>query len=284
MINLITFGTATEDIGIGMKKIQPEVFEQFHVDDYIPALVVNHTHKTRNHSEYEEIAQSIDLDLTNGTNLFILNPSSDVSGALLVLLEKTERKDNQVICILSDFDFLSKTQIEQTKFVVNVLQELARSGAIGQLVLINQKYIEKYIPNLSIKDYYKQIDGYIATTLSTWLWCQEVDSLINNSIDRIETTRISTLGFYDLEENKIHLFSDLTFTGSSGTFPLEIDFYFILDKETIENGNELMNQIKQSIKNKKQQEFEGASIGFKILEGPANFTLTHVRTSKIQSI
>jgi hypothetical protein len=275
MIEVITFGTATKRIGAYMSEMQENVFAHYHVDDHIE--------KCSSHREYEETASKTNIKLTNNEKLFIVNPASDVSGALLVYLEKAASKPITLVCLLSDFDFLSKKQVEQSKFVAGVLQEMARSGLIAELVFINQKFIEKKVENLSIKDYYKQVDEYISKTVSMWLWSREVDCVIDNSIESIPIARISTLGTYDLEENKIHMFFDLTFSEKDAIFPLEIDFYFMLKSESLDE-TELFSNIKESIKHKKNSEFQGANIGFKILEGSSQFTLVHIRTSKIQNI
>lgn len=201
--------------------------------------------KQKTPEEYEEhtpVLKQFFKDVTQDV-LFIINGDSQVISCSLKILEQIKNKQITIIYLQPELEFLSNITNLQNKLAFKVLQEYTRSGLFKEMIIFDEKNIESIlgdVPIMNINDVYndlifKSIDAFNAIENSQPI--TGVASIIN------AISRISTIGFYDIETDNENLFFNLN-------NPDNKSYNFFINEEKLKTDSGLYKNIKQKIKNK----------------------------------
>lgn len=199
MISLIGLGNT----GSSLVKML-EKFEQYEV------ITIDSGKEVKEYSSPEEYEQNCPtfkkLFKNLGQEIYLfVSASGNISGATLRILEQLQGKDINVVCICSDPVTLSSVGNLQQNLVSGVLQEYARSGAISNLYLINNKNVEEMIPDVSLDEYWDKINEVIAYLFHTNMCFKKLTPNFSFGEDFKKPSSISkikTFGIMSKEYNK----------------------------------------------------------------------------------
>ena len=191
-----------------------------------------------------------------GEVLFVVAGGGKVSLASLTILQQLKHLDLNVMYIKPDLSFCGQTSTNLSKMLLGVFQEYARSGVFKRLYLIDNIELEKNIPPTSVKNYFYNLNEAIVSTLHMINVFDHIDSIIDTFTPPPIAARISTFGFVHPEKNQDKMF----FLLDNVT---DVVYYYGYNKMKLEDGNNLMTQVKASIKKKTK---EGVRATFGIYE------------------
>ena len=125
--------------------------------------------------------------------------AGNISGGILRLLQQLGDNPVHVIYVQPDLELMSETQKKQEKIVRNVLQEYARSGAITEIILVDNARLEKSIGDMSIIGYYDTLNQAIVNTVHMVNVFRNSEPVIGNFIETAEISRIATMGIVSMD-------------------------------------------------------------------------------------
>lgn len=238
-----------------------------------PDILIDHE---SNHEKYEKDYGKL-ADIDGDELIFILSGSGDISGAALSILEPYNEKDITIYYIEPDRNFLSVQEKKKEKIVRNVLMQMSRSAVFDRMFFASNPKIEDILGGVPIKQYYEKINELISFTLSNYLYFQNNDSVFGNMREPDEICRLSTMGI--IKEDQEQYF-----------YPLDMirekEFYFTFEQEELENNTNLIGELKESMKKKRDGEFQTA-ISYGIYEAEDNYHIcvenTHVDQSLLEN-
>mgnify|MGYP003116169853 CR=1 FL=1 len=177
-----------------------------------------------------------------GQTLFITS-CGFVSGASLRLLEQLSKNCAiSVLYIKPDINNLSKDKGLQENLIFNTFQEYARSAVFERLYLIDNLKIADIIGDITVREYFNQINQLIVSTFHMINVFNYSDPLMSTLSHSIDTARISTLGLVDYETEEEKMFFNLD-------MPREKRYYYAIPEETINSDGSLVKKIKKQVKN-----------------------------------
>ncbi len=200
------------------------------------------------HEEYEKnppkLSQFISRMAKSKSLVFVFAGGGATSGASLQVLEQFHKKYPKTIDVLyikPDVSSLSKVAKMQDKICYRVLQEYARSGVFRSIMLVSNPHVETALGNLPVKNYYENMNSYLAYIFHMTNVFKNTESVISSStVDKEPHIRICTLGIVDIEKKEEKLL-----------FPLDKpqikDYYYGITSERIENDNTLLTSIREHI-------------------------------------
>jgi len=141
-----------------------------------------------------------------GKVYFILAGGGDVTGSTLVLLEQLKKKDITVFYIRPDLDLCSEDQRLKARATFKILQEFSRSGLLSNMVLFDNKKIEKTLEDLSIMDYNRRINDVISSAILMRDYVVNTDSVAGEFVEPKEISRIATIGMCNIESEEENYF------------------------------------------------------------------------------
>tara|TARA_Y100001938_G_C8101510_1_gene442114 strand:+ start:6830 stop:7660 length:831 start_codon:yes stop_codon:yes gene_type:complete len=197
--------------------------------------------------DYEEKMPSV-RSFLRGTEedvIFIMAGGGKVSSCALKILEAVKKKKITVVYIQPEFSLLSKTQLQLEKMAYNVLQQYARSGLFKELIIVSNSSIEQLMGGLSVKNYYKEINHAIASTLHMLNVYRNNKPLFSTFDKKPEGVRISTIGAVDPESDEEKMFFSLDNV-------TDIEYHYAYDISEIETNNNLLSDLKTKTNNKKE--------------------------------
>jgi|TARA_Y100000034_G_scaffold116914_1_gene155839 hypothetical protein len=179
----------------------------------------------------------------SGDILFVVGGAGRISSASLTVLKRLKHCNINILYIKPDETFLGKESQILNNMVFGVFQEYARSGIFKRLYLVDNNLIENMLPEVSIKNYYDNLNEAIVSTLHMINLFNHTKSVTDTFSELPPATRISTIGIVDPENNKDQMFFSL----DNAT---DIVYYYAYNKERLEEGGKLFSEIKNSIKEK----------------------------------
>lgn len=195
---------------------------------------------------FEEKAQEMPLSIlfnkpeSYDKILVLITGSDSISGCSLTILEYFKDREITIIYIKSDLQFLDQESIINDRIANQVLQEQTRSGLFERIFLIDLSLIDSYIENISISDYSNKISEMISKVLYNILWISGEKPLVGKILKTNLINRISTIGYFDLNNKIIYPFYKLDFIK-------ECEYYFLLsNKEVLENKS-VLKTIKSNL-------------------------------------
>ena len=208
--------------------------------------------------DYEEKCPNLSTFFAHlkGDVLFVIAGGGKVSVASLTILEQIKHCEITVMYIKPDLSFCGQLAVNLNNMLFGVFQEYARSGIFKRLYLIDNIELEKNIPPTSIKNYFYNLNEAIVSTLHMINVFDHIDSITDTFTPPPNSARISTFGFVHPEKDQDKMFFLLDNVS-------DIVYYYGYNKMKLEDGNNLMTQVKTSIKKKTK---EGVRATFGIFE------------------
>jgi hypothetical protein len=208
--------------------------------------------------DYEEKCPNVGrfFEGLSGDVLFVVAGGGKVSIASLRILEQVKNCNISVLYIKPDLSFGGEIEKQVHNMLFNVFQEYARSGVFNRLYLIDNLELEKAIPPTSIRNYFYNLNEAIVSTLHMINVFNHIESVTDTFTDPPLGARISTIGFVHPEKNVDRMFFSLDNV-------TDIVYYYGYNKAKLNEGNNLLSQIKSSIKKKSE---EGVRLQFGIFE------------------
>lgn len=215
------------------------------------------------HEDYEKnppkLTQFISRMQKANSLVFVMAGGGATSGASLRVLEQFHKKypkSIDLVYIKPDVKSLSEVARLQDKVCYRVLQEYVRSGVFRSIVLLSNPHVESALGSLPVKDYYKNMNKYLAYTFHMTNVFRNTDSVISSSTSsREDHVRICTLGVVDVDKKEEKLF-----------FPLDKprvkDYYYGITKDRVENDSTLLGSIREHI----EKNSEGAASSYSVHE------------------
>ena len=115
-----------------------------------------------------------------------------------------------------------------------ILQEFGRSGLIERVYIVDNLELEKICPDVSILNYYEQINDHIVSTFHMINFCKDQRPVLNTTDDPALTARIATFGAFNVEDGERKLFYSLD-------FPRETSYIYVLNDESLKEPARLMS-------------------------------------------
>ena len=178
-----------------------------------------------------------------GEVLFVVGGGGKVSASSLAILKQLSHCNLSILYIKPDLSFLGDEATAIHKMVFNVFQEYARSGVFDRLFLVDNAVVEEVIPDVSIKNYFDNLNEAIVSSLHMINVFNHIDSVTDTFYSPPVAARISTIGFVDPKKNADRLFFSL----DSVT---DMVYYYAYNKMKLETENKLFAEIKNSLKRK----------------------------------
>ncbi len=205
------------------------------------------------HELYESNYQKLNLKDCIGETTLILSGVGDISGCVLRVLQQIKKQKIDVIYIKCTERQLTKEQAIKDKIVFGVLQEYARSNVIGNMYVVSNKSVENILPDISIQNYWKDINNFISNTYHMINVFQRAEPLLSSALNKKETVCIGTFGVVDFKTGNERLFYDIE-------YPRAKNFYYNINEETLKD-KELLHTIR-----KRTDDLQGDSVtvGFSI--------------------
>tara|TARA_R110000851_G_scaffold55655_5_gene130436 strand:- start:1114 stop:1947 length:834 start_codon:yes stop_codon:yes gene_type:complete len=232
-----------------------EQYNKYYIDvennGYTNFYAVEHQNT---HQNYEKNYKKIKLKGCEGETTVFLSGAGDISGAALRLLQQLKNNILSVIYIKADETPLSEIQRLKDRVVSQILQQYARSGKLKRLYLISNKMVEEIVGDLSIKNYWDQINNTIASTFHMFNIFANTEPLLKSMPTIPKTSKISTFGVVNYKTGSEKLFYDMKLARVKS-------YFYNLNEETLEGEKDTLNKIRSFVSERAE---EKVSVGFSI--------------------
>jgi len=195
------------------------------------------------HEEYEASCPSMKRFFKDAKPpyLFIVSGASTIGGATLRILQQLSSRDINILYIKPDTSLLTHTKQLEERVTFNVLQQYARSAVFKKIFLVSNSELEGAIGEVSIVDYYDNLNEVLVNTIHMINVYNNTDSVMGTLSETMETARISTLGLLDADTGEKKLFYPLQ-------APREMLYYYSIDEEQLKNDGTLLRKILKQVK------------------------------------
>jgi len=129
------------------------------------------------------------------------------------------------------------------RLVFNVLQEYTKSNLFYRFIIIKNSILEDILGDLPLVGYYDKINELIFYTLNNINILESTEAILDNSSTPKETSRICTVGVYDIESGNERLFFPLDNTEDKV-------YHFFINKEKLKTDGKLYKKIKEGMREK----------------------------------
>lgn len=232
----------------------------------------------KNAEEYEskyENERCAEIQKDGNEELFVfVEGSESISGIILKFLENFKSRIINIIYIKPDTSLLNQIETLQDKICFNVLQEYTRSGCFSSFIIFDKIKLENMLPNVTLLQYEQQLINLISSTVHYINVYNNIKPIMSNAAETNELARIKTYGISDIGSVAINSFYDLQNIE-------EIKYYFAINSNTLKREKNLMQTIKNQIKEKKK-EIQNISFSIYETEYEQNFVYCCVQTKFIQ--
>ena len=206
------------------------------------------------HHSYEKTYKKLNLSKCAGPVTLILSGAGKISGCTLRLLDEIKGKPITVIYIKSDEAPLSGDAALRERITMGILQQYARSTLFENMYIISNKCVEDVLENLSLKNYWEDINNVISSTYHMLNVFKHTEALLASAPSQGNTIRIGTFGVVNFETNKEKMFYDLT-------YPRIKKYFYGINEKTMDEDKELLHKIREFAQGQKD---EKVNVGFSI--------------------
>lgn len=237
--------------------------------------------KRATHEEYDSKQIRMTKFVNNMSDseecLFIMAGSGNVSGASLQILKFLVRRfDVNILYIKPDHELLGKSSYLQDRICYSILQEYSRSGAIGNICLVSNVFIEKILEeDLTNENYFDKMNELICYTYHMLNVFQRTEPVLDNLVKSPSHFKISTIGLVDFETGRENMF-----------FPLdEVSnkcYYYAISSDVMEKDYRILKKVNKQIKDNLDEEFE-PSYQIHSTNYDTNFAFAEFWTSEVQT-
>jgi len=161
------------------------------------------------HEDYEKNYKKLNLNKCTGETTVILSGTGKVSGSALRVLEQLKGSLLNVIYIKSDETKKSGESTTRERVVLGVLQQYARSNMLERLYIISNKNVESIVGDVTIKNYWNEINNVISSTYHMINVFGKTEPLLVNKVAVNQTAKIATFSVVNFVTGKERLFYDL---------------------------------------------------------------------------
>ena len=246
MKNILALGTAASNIvdslsqynTYNLYKINNSTKKQKNVCN-IPRLDSGEDYEALNIAYKNRFLNKIKNEVT-----FFVCGASTRSALSLKVLEHLHKKKVaiNIVYFYPETDFLSQEQTLQERVVRNVLQEYTRSGLFETMTMVSNKTIEGLMGDVSIMDYYNQINKVFCDTYHMIETFKNTRPVMSTFSRLRESCRIKTIGASNLQcEDKLF-------------FPfnqeVEVVYYCGINENKLKEESGLFRDVPTNIKSK----------------------------------
>ena len=175
---------------------------------------------------------------------FFVCGASKSSALSLKILESLHKRNIKirVVYFHPETEFLSEEQVLQERVIRNVLQEYTRSGLFQSITLVSNKTIEGLLGEVSVLDYYKQINKAFCDTFHMIETFKNTKPVMSTFSRLRESCRIKTIGASTINcEDR--LFSPFN-------QEVELIYYYGINENKLREQSGLFRELTNNIKSK----------------------------------
>ena len=175
---------------------------------------------------------------------FFVCGASKSSALSLKILESLHKRNIKirVVYFHPETEFLSEEQVLQERVIRNVLQEYTRSGLFQNITLVSNKTIEGLLGEVSVLDYYKQINKAFCDTFHMIETFKNTKPVMSTFSRLRESCRIKTIGASTINcEDR--LFSPFK-------QEVEMIYYYGINENKLREQSGLFRELTNNIKSK----------------------------------
>jgi len=176
-----------------------------------------------------------------GEILFVIGGAGDISGASLRILEQLRHCKINILYVRPELHSIASTKVKHEWITFNIFQEYTRSGVFARMYLIDNSQIEEHLGGLPVIGYYDRLNETIVSVFHMINVYNHIKPVTDTFSQPLQGRRISTIGFYDLENNENKLFYSLDNIG-------EMRYYYAINKEKLETDNNILKNIREQVK------------------------------------
>ena len=245
MDKIVSLGTAACNLARAIKKQAPSIYEVYQIDQdctgddcfSLPKYSEWDDYDQKDLGDYESFLSGVE-----GEKLFITSCGT-VSGASLKIIKALGPEDTTVLYIAPDITVANEETKVRNRVVSGVLQEYARSGAIKEMMVLDNRMADAYCPSLTISNYLDGINDYMASIVH-WNNIFEHTTPIVEGSKWSKFSKISTLGISEvsLDEEKI-VTKECLLSEQDGN--IEKHYMFAIPEEILNEKAGLHRQIKE---------------------------------------
>ena len=210
-MNIIGLGNTGCQIAMALEKYKQ--YKVFCIDTedkgYERFLLVD---EQNSHEDYEKNYKELDLVGCTGPTTLIVNGSGKISGCVLRILKQIKSNPITILYIKADPAQLTGNNLLRDKATFGVLQQYTRSALFDMMYIISNKKIEQVVEDISLKNYWSDINNIISSTYHMINVFNNTEPLLSSFPPKKDLIRIGTLGVVNYETNKEKLFYDLEYT------------------------------------------------------------------------
>lgn len=196
------------------------------------------------------------LDFEEEECYFFVCGAGKVSAASLRLLETIQHKKINLVYIYPEEIMLSPQQKKLNRVAFNVFQQYARSGLLNSVYLMSNESISDLLPYYSIENFYDYVNDAIVNVFENIIFYLNEKPIMGSHHDPKEISRIRTVEYGDFIKTKKNMY-----------FPLdnitETSYINIVNEEDMKNNKELLNLLKDKIKQDEEKNISSSFVVFK---------------------
>ena len=207
--------------------------------------------------EYEQNAPNFKdfFGKIEGKTVFVMGGSGYVSALSLCIIEQIkETCDVDILYIRPDTELLSGNKKLHERVTYNVLQQYARSGAIGRVYLISNPEVENIIGSVPIMGYHETLNEFIVSTIHMINIFNNSEPIMGSQSAPGDSRRVCTVGIYDIEKDEEKLFFSLDSVR-------EMRYIYAVGESVLREDGGLHKKIVSQMKGKSSDETPNVSFG-----------------------
>tara|TARA_R110002074_G_scaffold146585_3_gene296195 strand:+ start:1924 stop:2757 length:834 start_codon:yes stop_codon:yes gene_type:complete len=199
------------------------------------------------HEAYENNYRKIVFkNLPVSPTIVIFSGAGKIAGLVLRLLEQLKEHDLTVLYIKPDISLLSEDSVVRERIVSGILQQYARSSLLKNMCIVSNEQVERVLENVSIADYWRDINATIASTFHMLNVFDNTEPLLSTMSSPKETSKISTMGVVSYKSLDEKIFYELQ-------KPRLKKYFFGISEKTLEREKDLLNKIRSYVKSKSEE-------------------------------
>ena len=228
------------------------------------------------HEDYEKKYKNLNFKKIKGDVTVVVVGTSKISGILLRVLQQLKNRKLSVIYVKPDSSTSTEEQILVERLNFGVLQQYTRSNLISNLFIISNEQVEKALDNVSISNYWNDINKVISSTYHMLNVFNNTEPILTNLSEPVKSCKICTLGVVGYESLTEKIFYDLQKTRMK-------KYFFGIAKSTLDKEKDLLHKIRTYVKEKSDKEERCTScFAIYMTNYDQNYIYTAHYASKIQ--
>lgn len=190
------------------------------------------------HEDYEKYFKNLKIKKLTGPTTLFLSGAGAISGMCLRLLETLKNnKQVTIFYIKPDLASLPKQHNIHHKITFGVLQQYVRSDVFARMYVVDNKNVEALLEDISISDYWKNINHAISNTYHMINFFENTEPLLSTFSPIGKTSKIASFSVVNFETFNEKSFYDLD-------KPRFKRYFFGVNEKTMQKEKELLHRIR----------------------------------------